>query len=530
MAPQSNLNAIAQPAIDPKELEKLVKLSGRRLWVAAVLGLTFPIFAYIYTKRRLAAYIAFLLSGLMGLLTLFIVFSRPIPNGSTLPITAFYTVYLLVSLGITLDNCAAILRSRKQIKLLTGETPWKTSNNQQVKNGRWPAWFPYPSSWLRALGLTLWIAVVVRVVTFWIAVIGITLSAVEQDINSFWRGLELIVPVSVAILSYIHHILFFDEAKTPYTRWLPSPRSLWEGVYAPIVALLSLIMVVVLLLPFFPIVPSCNYGADFELASCLSSHQADVSNYLSTIAEVSAVIWIVTSAYLYQIDYLIRNSFSLKTLAELILLGFVAFLAVSASSLLSKNPEARQAINFPEPTKVVPSAVNSEPTPSLPTAPIAKPLSPTPQTVKSDSFGNAVNKATNAANLAQNAQTETQWQAVVAEWQNAIALMKAVPPSSDNYDVAQNRVVQYQENLAAIKRRISRPFQQGIDAAQNAAFFAKTAKSKAEWEFVATHWEEALASMKSVPPSNSNYAVAKNRVIQYQQNLNAARLAVSRAK
>lgn len=174
--------------------------------------------------------------------------------------------------------------------------------------------------------------------------------------------------------------------------------------------------------------------------------------------------------------------------------------------------------------------MNSEPTPALPTAPIAKTLPATPQTVVSDSFGDAVNKATNAANLARDAQSDKQWLAVVAEWQNAIDLMKAVPPSSDNYDVAQNRIVQYQQNLAAIKRRINRPFQRGIDAAQNAAFFAQTAKSKAEWEFVASHWEEAIAFMKAVPPSSPNYNVALNRIVQYQQNLNNARLAVSRVQ
>ncbi|MEG4210867.1 hypothetical protein QT994_12580 [Microcoleus sp. S13_B4] len=530
MTQQENLNAIAQHPIDPKKLEKLVKLSGRSLWVTAVLAFTVPIFAYFYTKRRIACYIALLLSGLMAVLTLFIVFSREIPKGSTLPATAFYTFSLLVSLGITVDNCAAILRARKKVKSLTGETPWKTAHNQQVKNGRWPAWFPYPSSWLRTLALMLWIAVVVRVVSFWIAVIGITLSAIQQDMGSFLRALGLIIPLSVAILSYIHHILFFDKSKTPYTRWLPSPRSLWEGLYAPLVALLSVIMVVVLLLPFFPIVSSCNYGAEFELASCVGSYKAEVSNYLSTIAEVSAVIWVVTAAYLYQIDYLIRNNFSLKTLAELFLLGFVTFVAVSGVSLLSKNPEVRQAINLPAPTKNVPNLVTSEQTSALPTVPISKPLPPTSPTIKSDSFGDAVNKATNAANLAQSAQSETQLLAVVTEWQNAIALMKSVPPSSSNYDVAQNRVVQYQQNVVAIKRRINRPFQQGIDEAQNAALFAQTAQTKAEWESVASQWEQAIVFMKTVPQSNPNYVVAQKRVVQYQQNLNAARLAVSRAK
>ncbi|HAT14129.1 MAG TPA: hypothetical protein DCS91_11650 [Microcoleaceae bacterium UBA11344] len=345
MTQQRNLNPIAQNSIDPKQLEKLVKLSCRSLWVSAVLGLTFPIFTYFYTKRRLAFYIALLLCGLMSVLTVFIVSSREIPNGSTLPGTAFYTFPLLFSLGITVDNCAAILRARKKVELLTGETPWKKSNNQQV-----------------------------------------------------------------------------------------------------------------------------------------------------------------------------------------ILLGFITFLAALGISHLSQNPEARLAINSPTPTTNVPDLVIAEQTPALPTAPISQPLPPTSPTVESDSFGDAVNKATNAANLAGSAQSDTQWRQVVAEWQNAIALMKSVPPSSSNYDVAQNRVGQYQQNLATIKRRINRPFQQGIDAAQNAAFFAQTAKSKAEWESVASQWDQAIAFMKSVPQSNPNYAVAQNRVVLYQQNLNAARLAVSRAK
>ncbi len=532
MTQQSNLNPIAQIAIDPKQLEKFVKLSGRSLWITALLAFTVPILAYTYTKRRRAFYIALLLSGLMGVLTVFIVFSREIPNGSTLPTTAFSTFSFLVSLAITVDNCAAIFRARKQVELLTGETPWKTANNHQVKNGRWPAWFPYPSSWVRTFVLMLWIGIVVRVVGFWIAIIGLTLSATQQDMGSFLRALGLIIPLSVVILSYLHHILFLDKSQVTYTRWIPTPRSLWEGLYAPIVALLSLIMVVVLILPFFPMVPTCNYGAEFELASCIGSYQAEISNYLTTIAEVSTVIWVVTAAYLYQIDYLIRNNISLKTLSQSILLGFITFLAVSGISQLSKNPEARLAINSPAPTTNVPDLVTSEqtPTPALPTAPIPQPLPQTSPTVESDSFRDAVNKATNAANLAQSAQSEAQLLTVVAEWQNAIALMKSVPPSSSDYDVAQDRVIQYQQNVVAIKRRITRPFQQGIDEAQNAAFFAQTAKSKAEWENVVSHWEQAIAFMKTVPQSNSNYAVAQNRVVKYQQNLKSARLAVSRAQ
>ncbi|MEG4495449.1 hypothetical protein [Microcoleus sp. D3_18_C4] len=100
MTQQENLSAIAQPPIAPKKLEKLVKLSRRSLWVTAVLAFKVPIVAYFYTKRRIACYIALLLSSLMAVLTLFIVFPREIPKGSTLPATAFYTFSALLNQGM----------------------------------------------------------------------------------------------------------------------------------------------------------------------------------------------------------------------------------------------------------------------------------------------------------------------------------------------------------------------------------------------------------------------------------------------
>ena len=65
----------------------------------------------------------------------------------------------------------------------------------------------------------------------------------------------------------------------------------------------------------------------------------------------------------------------------------------------------------------------------------------------SDPFGEAVKQATSAANLTQTAKTPEQWVQVAKHWQEAIAFMEAVPQNNANYDMAQVKVIEYQNNL-----------------------------------------------------------------------------------
>ncbi|CAD5980344.1 hypothetical protein [Planktothrix agardhii] len=157
-------------------------------------------------------------------------------------------------------------------------------------------------------------------------------------------------------------------------------------------------------------------------------------------------------------------------------------------------------------------------------------------------FRYAIETATKAANLAQTAKTSDEWKTVADEWKNAIASMQSVPDSSENYVLAQDRVQQYQNNLEYSQKNanpqpknpsVKAPeiyFQQGLNEANTAAFLAQTSKSKDEWEFVASQWEKAIENMKAVSTSDINYSKAQQRVIQYQKNLDYARLAASRAK
>jgi hypothetical protein len=64
-----------------------------------------------------------------------------------------------------------------------------------------------------------------------------------------------------------------------------------------------------------------------------------------------------------------------------------------------------------------------------------------------DSFSEAVHFAMSAAEAAQTAQTTDEWENVAFFWSKAIESMKAVPESSENYQTAQQKAEEYQQNL-----------------------------------------------------------------------------------
>lgn len=131
----------------------------------------------------------------------------------------------------------------------------------------WPTWFPYPSSWLRTLALLLWIAVVLRITGFWSLVLGGALAVTTERLELLLSFLGLGLIVSVLVLSYLHHFLF-GKSPPQYPEWLPSPRSLWEGFYAPIVMLIALVPVLIILVPFF--IPNRSYTTAERIGTALN--------------------------------------------------------------------------------------------------------------------------------------------------------------------------------------------------------------------------------------------------------------------
>jgi hypothetical protein len=127
--------------------------------------------------------------------------------------------------------------------------------------------------------------------------------------------------------------------------------------------------------------------------------------------------------------------------------GTAATDAGKAPEAASSGTAATDAGKAPE-TAAPAETPTQAPPGETPTAEASAPAAPT-----NDPFPEAVRKASSAAQLTQTASTSEEWGQVATDWQSAIELMQAVPESSPNYSVAQQRVPVYQKNLQYAQKR-----------------------------------------------------------------------------
>jgi hypothetical protein len=435
---------------------------------------------------------------------------------------------------------------------------WKNpqAESSKSKKSKWPVWFPYPSSWLRMFVLILWTAIVVRFFGFWGMMIGETLSDILGHPKPLLNALGLAVFGSILVHSYLYYILV-DQDSSPSKKTFPTSRSLWEGTYAMIVLLLSIIITVLIISPFFPW-DNCYFSRAYEsLIYCYR-----FQSYGETLSILAVVVGLTSGLYLYQLEYVIRNKVPLKRIVR-----FVALIILSIVVILSLNTTIKKwdsiygfFSNLAEPSVTTASTEEYSDIESIETYPESfseydhreneefvntehdASYDDVYDDVEYDTFYDALNAGMEAAMLAQTAKSSQEWNKVSEIWKEAIELLEDVPESSPNLEIAQNKIEEYQKNLNYSQRQANQNaqyealippdlnFKKGLEEASSAAFFVQTAKSKPEWEFVATQWQNAIVYMKQVQPSDTNYKAAQERVVQYQKNLEYARLAGSQAK
>ncbi|MBH8561176.1 hypothetical protein I8748_03110 [Nostoc sp. CENA67] len=379
----------------------------------------------------------------------------------------------------------------------------KYQDNQ--KAAIWPVWIPYFNSWCRAFILIPLIAsigfITFRLTGFW----GLILSGITNQLEIFIIILILGILLPMFLVAYIHTFFVSLWKKQPissiWPRWLPSANSLWEGFYAEVVMFLSLLITIFIILPFLPI-NNCYHEPLFT--SCLRYSEIVLKQYIDkySIDKIGSSIWIVTAAYLYQIEYLFRHRFIPKVKIiltkyqskrqpdsvdntdldldrllvdmgvtqmqkgkkqqlqmtylpqqhnqkpkqlnkRLLILLLIPLVALGIYSF-SKLSQFQETITLP-----IASKISTE----LPSKTIA--VTPSALTSKSpnfisqsDNFREAVNQAISAANLTQSAKNPDEWKIIVSQWQAAIALMNKVPSSSPNYSIAQQKITEYQRNLS----------------------------------------------------------------------------------
>ena len=161
---------------------------------------------------------------------------------------------------------------------------------------KYPVWLPYPSCWFRALILFICM-VPVGVALYAFQGFGklsliFSLIFFENISWVFWLFCILLVLanfIPIYILANIDQFLW-SEPHPKFPNWLPNPGSLIEGTFAWGMIIFSILMTIALL---------CD-----DLNRCSADRSSSQYNHL---VQVAPTIWIIVTAYLYQIRYFIMR-------------------------------------------------------------------------------------------------------------------------------------------------------------------------------------------------------------------------------
>ncbi|MEH2252195.1 hypothetical protein [Nostoc sp.] len=365
---------------------------------------------------------------------------------------------------------------------------------QKLQKFYWPLWFPYPSSWLKALILALFLRVIIFVVNN-TGRVGYRIAYFVNSPELFFIFTILLLLSPIPIISFTHHCLhllinrFISEIQAPEIGktqgLLPGIMSWWEGLYAWLVIAIS-----TLITAFFSIMLLSLFNPSYARPIEDYTEMQNINNNLKLILEL---FYIFSGALTYQIEYLVRHRIisaysgnkeidvsksntDLKANKELSILRGEMGLHKMKSNTLSNDKEIPiiktqhkyRNLNknwlliflifsigvgiyfYSKSVEILP--LTSKTITQIPSKSVL--VTPSPVTselptifLKTDTFRESVMKAINAANLTQLAKSSDDWKIVTSEWQAAIALMKTVPSSSQNYVVAQQKIREYQKNL-----------------------------------------------------------------------------------
>ncbi len=120
--------------------------------------------------------------------------------------------------------------------------------------------------------------------------------------------------------------------------------------------------------------------------------------------------------------------------------------------------------------------------------------------------------------------TEDALEQVIENWQNAIRLMKQIVPTNENYLQASQKLSEYENQLRYVEA-----LRVGIIAAKLTQAGKDNTLSLEEWENIKRLWQQAMTKLNEVPSTDSNYAKARRKMEEYQNNESYASQASSLA-
>jgi len=432
------------------------------------------------------------------------------------------------------------------------------------KNLNLPAWFPYPSSWLKA-GILAWLLTAIALI-----IDGMAIG--DYYLTNLAENRELLVVFTLAILllpifaiALAHHLLnlFFQiilpalgrasrniikisspksksRLKTQTISIFPTLINWWAGLYSWLVFILSTIIAITV----YTLLLS-GLNVSYETISFYYQHPWAIDSLELFYLWVSfGFIWITAAASLYQIELL----FKLKISDRQPILNRSNPTQIKSASNDYEQIDWKQVPIKVELNQRKKRGKSGRKTSSIDIhikLPEAQVLSQkTPRTKANISLLDR--RKTRSSNW-------KAWQQVLTlliialllggtygiyikeNTQEAAIVVQNLPPKSST--TISPGILEKERSPATSNPLLSPspiaskaailqppdPFKMAVNRATNAAEMSQQANTKIEWEAVASQWQDAVELMKVVPAFHPNYRTARQKAIEYQDNANYAR-------
>ncbi len=105
-----------------------------------------------------------------------------------------------------------------------------------------------------------------------------------------------------------------------------------------------------------------------------------------------------------------------------------------------------------------------------------------------------------------------------------------VPPTTSQTTPPKNLPANPTVKVPATPTNPDNDFRQAVNQATRAASLTQTATTKQQWQQVIVAWEQAITGMKKIPANSPKYKISQQKIVEYQNNLKYAKIAVDRSQ
>jgi Protein of unknown function (DUF3352) len=105
-----------------------------------------------------------------------------------------------------------------------------------------------------------------------------------------------------------------------------------------------------------------------------------------------------------------------------------------------------------------------------------------------------------------------------------------VPPTTSKTTPPKNSPATPTVTPPATPTNPDNDFRQAVNQATRAASLTQTATTKQQWQQVIVAWEQAITGMKKIPANSPKYKISQPKIVEYQNNLKYAKIAVDRSQ